>query len=231
MDWSKLPPLNSLRAFAAVADAGSYAGAAENLNVTHYSDGTPIPLVQDSAAWASQLESDKAFCWYDNNSSYGDPYGALYNWAAAMNGAGYSLTNPSGVQGVCPDGWHMPSDTEWKQLELYLGMTQEEVDIENNWRGTNEGSKLKDNNTYWPLSDDATNESGFTALPAGMWQYEAPWNGYLFSNLYSGVAFWTTTGGGYGGIVIRYLSHYETRVLRFWAQKKNSGLSVRCVKD
>ena len=86
---------------------------AENLNAIKYSDGTAIPLVEDTAAWNNLTEIDKAYCYYDNDVSNGDIYGALYTWVAAMNGAVSSDANPSGVQGICPAGWHMPSDEEW----------------------------------------------------------------------------------------------------------------------
>src|SRR5574344_426899 len=79
-------------------------------------------------------------------------YGVLYNWTSALT--------------ACPSGWHLPSDAEWKQLEMYLGVTQEEAD-ETWWRGTDEGGKLKEVGTFhWESPNEgATNESGFTALP------------------------------------------------------------------
>src|SRR5574344_846107 len=84
-------------------------------------------------------------------------YGVLYNWPAAMNGAASSTTNPSGVQGVCPDGWHLPSNAEWTELTDYLGGT------------SYVGGKLKETGTtHWQSPNTgATNETGFTALPGG----------------------------------------------------------------
>ena len=113
----------------------------ENLKVTHYSDGTPILKIESQLAYHDLGDSDKAYFYYNNNSDYGNVYGAQYTWAAATNGVGSSL-NPSGVQGVCPIGWHMPSDAEWKELEVYLGMSQEEAD-DPNYRGNDVGGKLK----------------------------------------------------------------------------------------
>lgn len=81
-------------------------------------------------------------------------YGVLYNWAAAMNGANSSNTSPSGVQGVCPDGWHLPSVAEWNQLISFVG--------------TNAGSKLKEiGDDYWDVSIDVTNAFGFSARGGG----------------------------------------------------------------
>ena len=119
-----------------------------NLEVTHYADGTPIPLIEDSTEWDALLETSKAYCWYDNDSSYRKSYGALYTWPAAMNGALSSDTNPSGVQGACPDGWHFPSDSEWKQLEIHLGMSQAEADKDQDLRGTDEGRQTERTRFY-----------------------------------------------------------------------------------
>ena len=76
----------------------------------------------------------EAYCFYDNDLYNGYTYGALYTWAAAAHGGEGSNLNPSGIQGVCPDGWHLPSDSEWKQLEIFLGMNPEDADKED-WRG------------------------------------------------------------------------------------------------
>jgi hypothetical protein len=70
----------------------------------------------------------KAYCHVDNNSANKADYGLLYTWAAAMNGASSSTSNPSGVQGVCPSGWHFPSDEEWKILEMTAGMSRSQAD-------------------------------------------------------------------------------------------------------
>lgn len=71
-----------------------------------------------------------AYCYYENLQINGSWYGALYTWAAAVRGPEGSDIIPSGIQGVCPVGWSLPSDTEWKQLEIFLGMTPEEADID-----------------------------------------------------------------------------------------------------
>ncbi|MCX6301493.1 MAG: hypothetical protein NTW82_04865 [Bacteroidia bacterium] len=70
------------------------------------------------------LNTSKAYCWYNNDISDKDIYGALYIWAAATNGALNSTANPSGVQGACPAGWHLLSNAEWAQLETYPNLSQ-----------------------------------------------------------------------------------------------------------
>jgi uncharacterized protein (TIGR02145 family) len=112
---------------------------AENLRVTHYADGSAIPEVSDEMIWEGMSTLVDAYCWYNNLSAYGDTTGALYTWAAAMNSAVSSDSVPSGIQGVCPDGWHLPSDAEWLSLEVNLGMSLADADG-HEWRGTDEGN-------------------------------------------------------------------------------------------
>ncbi len=98
----------------------------KNLRVTHYADGRPIQEVL--SGWEDLPAGSKAFGWPYDDSTYADPYGALYTWSAAMDGAGSNDSNPGEVQGVCPDGWHLPSDQEWQELEVFIGMTPAEAD-------------------------------------------------------------------------------------------------------
>ncbi len=96
-----------------VVQIGNQIWMTENLKTTHYADGIAIPLVTYNTAWANlgDNNTDDAYCYYNNSQ-----YGALYIWAAAMNGAVSSTANPGGIQGACPDGWHLPSDAEWAEL-------------------------------------------------------------------------------------------------------------------
>ena len=147
--------------------------------------------MESTSGWDALGVNDKAYCWYDNNTANRDTYGGLYTWAAAVNGTTGSDTNPSGVQGVCPDGWHLPSDAEWKELEMFLGMSQVDAN-ESGWRGTDEGGKLKEaGTTHWNSPNaGATNESGFTALPGGFRDFDGS-----FNNLGYNAAFWAAAEG------------------------------------
>ncbi len=153
-------------------------------------------------------------------------YGVLYNWTAAMAGAGSSNVNPSGVQGICPDDWHLPSDAEWQQLEMYLGMSLEQVN-ETGWRGTDEGGKLKEAGLdHWQSPNTgANNESGFTALPGG---YRVS-NGYFYGLGYDG-GWWSATDGGADEAWYRSLGESKSDVGRF-GNYKSFGFSVRCVRN
>lgn len=153
-------------------------------------------------------------------------YGVLYNWTAAMNGAESSDANPSGVQGICPDGWHLPSDAEWKQLEMYLGMSETDVNS-TGWRGTVEGGKLKEaGTTHWADPNaGANNESGFTALPGG----DRIDNGY-FGYVRSHGSWWSSTEGNTYNAWRRVLNYYYSYVYRL-DFTKSLGFSVRCLRD
>jgi len=204
---------------------GDQTWMASNLQVTHYPDGSQIQLIEDQLTWFNFGLDDQAYCWYDNITANGFTYGALYTWPAAMHGSDGSNTNPSGVQGVCPDGWHLPSDSEWNQLEMFLGMSQEEARGED-WRGTIEGGKMKQEGTkYWKSPNTgATNETGFNALPAG-WRHG---DGF-FKNIGISVRFWTSSEIGdyawaYG------LDNNTSKVYRNFSGVYQ-GQSVRCIKD
>ena len=140
-------------------------------------------------------------------------YGVLYNWPAAIT--------------ACPEGWHLPSDDEWKQLEMYLGMTQEEADETNGARGTDEGGKLKESGTdHWMFPNTgATNESGFTALPGGIRLR----NGRIDEIGIYGY-WWSSTQIGVNYAWLRFLGHDTSEVYRYDLLKEH-GFSVRSLRD
>ena len=202
-------------------EIGTQTWMKENLSVTHYPDGTEIPYITDAAVWIDLGDNseDDAFCYYNNNlSNEAETYGALYTWAAAMGGTGYSSnTNPSGVQGVCPDGWHLPSDNEWGQLLDFLGGRMVS------------GGKMKEVGTAHWLSPNtgADNNSGFTGLPSGYRLYNQD---AAFSKLGETAYYWSATEYDGSRSYISRLRH--NYVQGSHAYSKNSmGYSVRCVKN
>jgi len=193
----------------------------ENLGVTRYADGTPIPLVEEEEEWDALDYNARAYCWYYNDSAVFAPdYGALYTWSAAMKGAANSYTIPSGVQGVCPDGWHLPSNNEWAILVDYLG--GDEV----------AGGKMKETGIlHWEYPNtDATNESGFTARPGG---YRSS-NGGFYRQGNNG-SWISSSNYAYYGIdperayVIRLYN--DQAYCNQSVQPNEYGSSVRCLKD
>ena len=171
----------------------------------------------------SGSESSPYYYVYDyNGTSYTEaktttnyqPYGVLYNWPAAMNGAASSSADPSGVQGICPDGWHLPSDAEWTQLINYLGGVSDA------------GGKMKEAGTaHWSRPNTgATNESGFTALPGGYRNY-----GGTFNYIGDYGFWWSSTQDTTDSAWYRRLNYYNSNVLRN-DYDKGYGFSVRCVR-
>jgi len=149
---------------------------------------------------------------YGNNTANCDTYGRLYNWSTAMNGASSSSAVPSGVRGVCPVNWHLPSDAEWTQLTDYVGSYA--------------GRKLKSATgwTYYSASTVGTDDYGFSALPGG--------NGYSdgsFGNVGNGGLWWSATGGAASYAWYRIMGYLEY-VVRDSYDKANL-FSVRCVQD
>jgi uncharacterized protein (TIGR02145 family) len=139
-------------------------------------------------------------------------YGVLYNWTAALE--------------ACPAGWHLPTDAEWKILEMQLGMSQQQADSIL-WRGTDEGGKLKETGTaHWDSPNTgATDESDFTALPGG----RRLGNGSFYI-IGSNGNWWSATEDTTENAWYRYISFDSSKVSRTnWV--KEFGFSVRCIKD
>jgi len=177
---------------------------------------TTIPYYYVSGYLGTNVAAAKQ---HDNYTTYG----VFYNWPAAMAVAESSSTNPSKVQGVCPEGWHLPSDDEWKQLEMALGMTQAQADT-TGWRGTYEGNQMK-STSGWLYNGNGTNTSGFSALPVGYRVSNGNFHyfghrGYWWSSSETiSIRAWS-----------RYLYYYYSNVYRA-DNPKECGLSVRCVRD
>ena len=122
---------------------GDQVWTAENLRTTRYNDGTEIPLVTDYTAWTNL--TTPSYAWTNNDIGNKSVYGALYNWFVVKTCK------------LCPSGWHVPTDAEWTILENHLGG----ISVA--------GGKMKETGTehWFAPNTDATNESGFTALPGG----------------------------------------------------------------
>jgi len=139
-------------------------------------------------------------------------YGVLYNGIAANN--------------VCPDGWHLPSDDEWKQLEKDLGMADDQIILEIEWRGTDEGGKLKESGTtHWSSPNaGATNESGFSGLPAGAREPSS------FAGPGTMGHWWTSTPAGTRFNYDRSVRYDLSTIFKSYTIVF-VGESVRCIKD
>jgi uncharacterized protein (TIGR02145 family) len=182
---------------------GSQVWMAENLRTSRYNDGTVIPLDTDNAVWGHQIAG--AYCWYNNNEvTYKNTYGAMYNWYAVSSGK------------LCPTGWHVPTEVEWSALSGYLG-------------DSIAGGKLKETGTiHWTNPNTgATNETGFTALPGGLRPGGSPFillneRGYC----------WSMGEQDASRVWYLYFS-YDSSLLLLYRDDdfKEFGMSVRCLKN
>lgn len=184
-----------------IVTIGTQVWMKENLKTTKYNDGTDMPLVTEYATWRDL--STPGYCWYDNDkASYGDTYGALYNWYAVNTGK------------LCPTGWHIPSDEEWTTLVDYLGGR----DVA--------GGKLKESGiTNWQNPNEgATNESGFTGLPGG---YRSG-GSFMFLGY---VGEWWTSTAYDANYSFRGTIYYNANNIAQSEIFKQTGASIRCIKN
>ena len=205
---------------------GEQTWMARNLEVTRYANGTLVPFTPEDEWWDSLRVNEKGFCYFNNLSSNGNTLGALYSWNAAVNGQDSLDPELFPIQGVCPDGWHLPSDGDWKELEVALGMTALAADS-TGWRG-NIGGLLKSTgiNSWLIPNTGATNETRFSALAAGD---RFPKGDY--SNLHFSTFYWTSSNYNQDNAWARALGYYVTTMYRGHQDSKEFGFSVRCVRD
>ncbi len=197
---------------------GSQCWMKENLKTTTYQNGTAIPNVTDDYAW--QNHTTGAYVWYDNDITWKDSYGALYNW--------FTTVDPNGL---CPAGWHVPTNDEWTALTDYIGGTGSPHGNElkscsqlNSPLGgscnTSEHPRWGQHNTHY-----GTDDYGFSGLPGGYRVLNGTFyyigsNGYWWSSTeYSSTLAWFRYlfySNGYVGVYYHYLQR---------------GLSIRCLRD
>jgi len=188
---------------------GTQCWMAENLNI-----GTRI----DGGIDATEGETIEKYC-YDDNLTNCDLYGGLYQWNEMMQ---YSTSE--GTQGICPDGWSVPTDLEWKTLEGFVDSNYpvgDPVWDNTGWRGQDAGKHLK-SSTGWS-SNSGDDLYGFTALPGGMVE------GAVFKDLIGYTYLWTSTDNG-NNAWFRALAHDRDDVYRS-NFSKSFGCSLRCIKD
>ena len=185
-----------------VVEIGDQCWFAENLRTTVYADDSSIPQVTGSTAWTGL--STGARCDYDNYASNVATFGRLYNW--------YAVDNASGL---CPSGWHVPTDGEWTALEDYI--------TAQGFNGT-EGTALK-STSGWNSGGNGTDNFGFSALPGG-YRYD---NNGSFDNA-GDVGYWWSSSPSGGYAWFRVLDFSFPGIYRFDFNPRN-GFSVRCLRD
>ncbi|MCB0283889.1 MAG: hypothetical protein KDF60_14985 [Calditrichaeota bacterium] len=184
---------------------GSQWWMAENLKVTHYRNGDAIPIIKDDEDWINH-KIGGAYCVYENDYENILKYGLLYN--------GWVVNDK---RKIAPEGWHVPSEPEWRMLIDFLGGNEKA------------GGRLKDQGLkYWSYPNTgASNNSGFTALPSGQ---RHPSRGF-FNGLKMHGGWWSSTPY-YSEKRLWFLElNYNQANIRMDAYHNNNGFSIRCVKD
>ncbi len=181
----------------ATVTIGSQTWTTENLKTTKYNDGKSIPNVIGESAW-KELKTD-AYCWFMDDVANKVTYGAYYNWNTVNTGK------------LCPAGWHVPSDKEWRSLTDYLG--SENI----------AGNSMKAS-SGWSRNGNGTNESGFSALPTGYRNAKG-----LFSSQGISAYWWSSSSDAVNGWYTVLFSKDAT-AFKYYGQKE-SGFSVRCLKN
>ena len=193
----------------ATVQIGEQCWFAENLRTELYSNGDTIPGNLSNEEWASTTEGAQAI------SIYGD---ALEMFGRAYNG--YAVGDE---RGLCLSGWHVALDSEWKELEMELGMSEADANS-GGWRGTDQGIQMK-TTTGWSEGENGTNSSGFSAKPAGNRTSQGHW-----TNTVHNAFFWTPASSTGSASLFRHLRFEEAGVFR-GNYGSGQGLSIRCLKD
>ena len=177
----------------------------ENLRTTKLNDGVSIDNIQDDLNWVQTTNA--AYSWYDNDSDYEIPYGKLYNYFTVESGK------------LCPVGWRVPTDDDWKDLIVFL--------LGDGTGSSLDGDKIKDTDPiYWKsLNTGATNETGFTALPAGYRNKD----GKCYS--LKDYGFWWTKTEYMNEEAFYYNISGHRRDIERGVAAKIVGFSVRCMKE
>jgi uncharacterized protein (TIGR02145 family) len=193
----------SIQRMAPWVKIGSQVWTTENLNVSTFRNGDPIPEAKTKEEWVRAGENKQpAWCYYDNDPKNGAKYGKLYNWYAVNDS-----------RGLAPVGYHIPSDDEWTKLHNFLG-----GDLV-------AGSKIK-STSGWENNGNGTNSSGFSGLPGGLRDYY----GYYY-NIGNLGYWWSASEFSTNEAYSRYLNEMYDYLNRSKYVYKEKGFSVRCLRD
>ncbi|SYZ74405.1 exported hypothetical protein [Candidatus Zixiibacteriota bacterium] len=182
---------------------GTQVWMAENLQVTHYSNGDAIPYITDAIAWSNLTTG--AYSDFDNNINNAATYGRLYNWYAAADS-----------RNIAPSGWHVPNESDWLTLINYLGGFGYA------------GWKMKEAGTmhWYSPNTGANNESGFSVLPAGCRYFD----GVDFLSMGYSAFIWSATDHT-ADLAWNYYFFWQDPGVSHGVDNKHYGFSIRCVKD
>jgi uncharacterized protein (TIGR02145 family) len=177
---------------------------AENLKVTHYNDGTPIPHIM-----GKEMEKTfkGAYCCYNDSPDTAKVYGLLYNWYA--------------IEKLAPKGWHVPTEAEWRKLSNFVNVNYE----------TGYGNQLKEaGENHWKTPNYGNNSTGFTALPGGSVGYNMGYT-WCFADLHLCAIWWCGDQKNAELAAIMYMDWNNPDLMTGYILKKIEGLSIRLIKD
>ena len=188
--------------FAQTVTIGTQTWTTKNLDVATFRNGDLIPEVKTNEEWEAAGENKQpAWCYYENNTANGTKYGKLYNWYAVVDS-----------RGLAPAGWHVPTDEEWTVLSTYLG--GEEV----------AGKKMK-SSSGWSENGNGNDSNGFSGFPGGYRYYDGN-----FHNVGLSGQWWSASESNESYAWFLNLGCYISNLYQD-VDAKNTGSSVRCVKD
>ena len=191
---------------------------AENLRAESYRNGDMIPSGLTDEHWGQAVSGAKSIygegtsqCYYGSCDEVENLflYGRLYNNYSVQDG-----------RGLCPTGWNVPSDEDWGQMELWLGMSEQDV-LEEGWRTYSEDFELK-SDSIWPIGAQGSNNVGFNGRPAGARSYD----GHFYNGGVS-TTYWTNSSLR----IVRSLGLGNHGIERGVGEIWQSGFSIRCIKD
>ena len=192
----------------ATVQIGEQCWFAENLRAELYENGDAIPANLSDNEWSSTTSGAVAF--YNGDPSNFDAFGRLYNWYAVAD-----------VRGLCPSGWHVPTDEEWMAMEVALGMSENAANT-TGWRGTDQATQMK-TDYGWHGDGSGTNSSGFAGLPGGYRHHDGFFSGFSFDGNW-----WSSSSDG-DNAWHRFLFYDFQEVSRGQFSQRR-GVSVRCIQ-
>ncbi|MDO6439759.1 FISUMP domain-containing protein [Cyclobacterium sp. 1_MG-2023] len=191
-------------------EIGNQIWMAENLKTTSFSNGDPIQEIKKDSEWGRALNEPEvikpAWSYYENNISFNEDNGKLYNWYAIADN-----------RNCCPDGWRIPTKSDFETMLSSLGDKKKAI------------RSIKKEGDIWPKSDKANNNSGFSAFPSGYRN-----NGGNFFDFGKVACFWTSDSfiGSYSRSVKEgFFTSENLDDYVFNGYSKEYGLGVRCIKE
>jgi len=204
-------------------DTGHFTDSRDGQSYKYVKIGTQRWMAQNLNYRNTSGKSDTVGVCYNGLSSNCTTYGRLYTWSEVMAGSSSSTSIPSGIQGVCPSGWHVPSDAEWQTLEVSVGMSAAKA-ATTGWRGTTEGTKLKANSSLWS-TNTGTDAYGFSVLPAG-----DRYLGGSFYDLGDYAYFWSSSEND-ASLAWHRFFYLGTAYVYRNSNYKSFGFSLRCLEN